>query len=302
MTARPAPRGVEVTARAKLNLYLHVLGRRPDGYHELDGLVVFAEFGDRLAFAPAEILTLDVEGPFAEALEPGAGNLVLKAASVLRERFGTDRGAAIRLEKRIPVAAGLGGGSADAAAALTGLARLWNLPAGGEDLADLARELGADVPACLAGRPVFIAGKGERLEPAPALPELGIVLANPRSPLPTASVFAARTGPYSAAARWRERTDAEGLVGLLQDRRNDLTRPALALAPEIGTVLTALGEAPGVLIARMSGSGATCFGLTRAPAEAEAAAEFLRQRQHGWWVRATRFHSGAALPASAKVR
>jgi 4-diphosphocytidyl-2-C-methyl-D-erythritol kinase len=302
LTPRSGSRAVELDARAKLNLYLHVLGRRPDGYHELDSLVVFAEFGDRLAFAPAAALSLELEGPFAEALDDGPGNLVLKAAHLLRERFRVEEGAAIRLEKRIPVAAGLGGGSADAAAALIGLARLWNLPASDRDLADLARKLGADVPACLAGRAVFAGGVGERLEPAPPLPELGVVLANPRIPLPTASVFAARSGPFSAPARWSGKTDAAGLADLLRDRRSDLTRPALALLPEIGAVLTALGDAPGILIARMSGSGATCFGLTGAVEEAKSAAESLRLRNPGWWVTASRILPDAALPDSAKVR
>jgi 4-diphosphocytidyl-2-C-methyl-D-erythritol kinase len=294
--------GRVLTARAKLNLYLHVLGRRGDGYHELDSLVGFAEIGDRLSVAPADELTLHIEGPFAEALDPKGGNLVLRAARLLQERFAVARGAEIRLDKRLPVAAGLGGGSADAAAALLGLARLWALRAGLDDLLSLASELGADVPVCLAGEPAFIGGIGERLEPAPALPELGVILANPRIPLPTAAVFAAREGAFSKPARWtRPITHPEELIALLQERRNDLTRSALALVPEIGAVLAALGELPGVRLARMSGSGATCFGLTSTPAQAERGAEAMRAREPGWWVIASRLAPAGALPPPSKL-
>jgi 4-diphosphocytidyl-2-C-methyl-D-erythritol kinase len=285
-----APLGaIELTARAKLNLYLHVTGRRADGYHELDSLVAFAGCGDRLSFAPASRLTLEMAGPFAEALEPAGENLVLKAARLLRERFGVAEGAEIRLEKCLPVAAGLGGGSADAAATLLGLARLWRLKTRPEELRRLAAELGADVPVCLAGFAVFMSGIGERLEPAPALPELGVILANPRIPLPTASVFAARSGAFSRPARWTgPASDPEQVIALLQERRNDLTRPALALVPEIGAVLAGLAALPGVRLARMSGSGASCFGLTLTPAEAERGAAELRAVRPGWWVAASR--------------
>ncbi len=291
MTHSTGAGAIELTARAKLNLYLHVLGRRADGYHELDGLVAFAAYGDWLRIEPAGELTLEVEGPFAESLTGGGENLVLRAARLLKDRFRVAGAAAIRLEKRIPVAAGLGGGSADAAAALQGLARLWRLEPRPEELAELGLELGSDVPACLAGRPSFMGGIGERLEPAPPLPEAGLVLANPRIPLPTSSVYAARRGPYSTPARWSEAIrDPEQLARLLSERRNDLTRPALALAPEIGEVLASLSKLPGVLLARMSGSGATCFALTRGAAEAERAAEALRRP--GWWIQATRFRAG----------
>jgi 4-diphosphocytidyl-2-C-methyl-D-erythritol kinase len=300
LTESAAPAGMELTARAKINLYLHVVGRSGDGYHELDSLVAFAELGDRLRFAPAADVTLSVTGPFAPALGAGPGNLVLKAARLLQARFGIAKGAAIGLEKRLPVAAGLGGGSADAAAALTGLARLWGLDPGPEELARLAPELGADVAACLGSRPAFMGGAGERLEPAPALPEVGLILANPRIALPTADVFAARTGPFSQPARIAGPVrDAEELVRLLKDRRNDLTRPALGLVPQIGEVLASLEEVAGVMLARMSGSGATCFGLTQSLAEAGRGAEALRAHRPLWWVRATRLER--ALPPAGKL-
>lgn len=302
MTDAPPPSRVALTARAKLNLYLHLLGRRADGYHELDSLVAFAGYGDRLSVAPADRLTLQIEGPFGEALEAEGDNLVLKAARLLRERFAIAHGAEIRLDKRLPVAAGLGGGSADAAAALLALAKLWSIPAAPGDLLPLAPDLGADVAVCLAGKPAFMGGIGERLEPCPAVPEVGVILANPRIPLPTAGVFAAREGAFSRPGRWeRPVRDAEELIALLQERRNDLTRPALALVPEIGAVLAALGETPGVRLARMSGSGASCFGLTLTAAEADRGAAELRAARPGWWVVASRLDPAGALPATGKL-
>lgn len=302
MTNPAADGAVELVARAKLTLYLHILARRADGYHELDGLVAFAALGDRLTLAPAEELTLDISGPFADALARAGDNLVLRAARLLRARFAIRSGAEIRLEKRLPVAAGLGGGSADAAAALRGLSSLWRLDASEAELAGLAAELGADVPVCLLGLPSFMGGVGERLKPAPALPELGVILVNPRVPLATAEVFAARAGGFSRPSRWAEPVrDAASLAALLQERRNDLTQPALALVPEIGQVLTALSELPQVLLARMAGSGASCFGLVRGAAEAAAGAEALRARLPGWWVAASRVEGPGALPALGKL-
>ena len=279
---------VEVTARAKLNLYLHLLGRRADGYHAIDSLVAFAAFGDRLSFTPGTELKLDVDGAFAEALPADHDNLVLRAAALLRTRYGITRGASIRLEKRIPVAAGLGGGSADAAATLQGLVRLWQLRPDPDELAAIALQLGADVPVCLVGRAAFVGGIGENIEPVQSLPELGVVLVNPGVPLSTKAVFMSREGRFSLAARWGEPVrGTEQLVQLLAQRHNDLTRPALVMAPVIGEILTALSAYPEVLLARMSGSGATCYGLTGTRAEAEAAAGKLRAERPGWWVMAT---------------
>lgn len=296
MTPGSSLQAVEITARAKINLYLHVIARRPDGYHELDSLVVFAAFGDRLTFLPAEELILECAGPFGKALELADDNLVLKAARLLQSRFAVEHGARIRIEKHLPLAAGLGGGSADAAAALLGMTRLWNLVGGVRELALIAPELGADVAVCLTGRPSFLGGVGERVTLAPPVPELGLVLANPGVPLPTAAVFAGRQGAFSRPARWSGPVDdADALIGLLQGRRNDLTGPASRLVPEIGAVLASLGELPGVLLARMSGSGATCFGLTRTTREAEHAAQTLRGRQPGWWVIASKLDRKGAL-------
>ena len=286
---------IRVEAPAKLNLYLHVTGRRADGYHELDSLVTFTALGDTLEIAPAETLGLRLTGPFAPALGEG-GNLAVQAAAALAERLGRPAGLRIVLEKRIPVAAGLGGGSADAAAVLRGLARLWRLgPEHADTLGELALGLGADVPVCLHGRAAFMAGIGERLSVPPLLPPCAVLLVNPGVPVPTGAVFAGRRGPYSGAGRFDESpADAAALATLLQGRRNDLEAPALAQAPAIGRVLARLAAAPGCLLARMSGSGGTCFGLFAAEAEAAAAARAIAREQPAWWVRPTHLLHEAA--------
>lgn len=266
-------------APAKLNLFLHVTGRRDDGYHLLDSLAVFAGLADDLAAIPAASLSLAVTGPFAEAAGGGDDNLVLRAARAL----GPGQGAALTLAKHIPVAAGLGGGSSDAAAALRLLSRLWHLPP-----ATPARAvtLGADVPVCLNPVPARMQGIGEVLSPAPALPPgLGLMLANPRVPLATPPVFRARSGPFDAPATLPAGfADAADLAGFLATTRNGLEAAALSLCPPISAVLAGCAALPGALMARMSGSGPTCFALFATAAEAEAAAVLLRQREPGWWA------------------
>lgn len=270
-------------AAAKVNLSLHVTGQRPDGYHLLDSLVVFADVGDRVSVAPAPELGLGLTlaGPAAEGLRAEADNLVLRAARA----FGVNAGAAITLEKHLPVASGIGGGSADAAAALRALARLWDLPL--PDAAAVLR-LGADVPVCLQGRPVRMQGVGEIITPLPALPEGWLVLVNPGVGVSTPAVF--RTLPCKdnppMPAALPPFSDLAALAGWLAAQRNDLEPPAMALQPVIAQVKAGLQAQPGCLIARMSGSGATCFGLFAAKAEAEQAAAALRQANSGWWVQA----------------
>jgi 4-diphosphocytidyl-2-C-methyl-D-erythritol kinase len=277
---------VTVFAPAKVNLYLHVLGRRDDGYHLLDSLVAFADIGDRVTAAPAAALSLTVGGPEAASLaDVGDDNLVLRAARLLGERAGVKAGAAVHLDKKLPVAAGIGGGSADAAAALRALNELWGEPLGAAELAALGLQLGADVPACLAGRPVWVGGIGERIGPAPALPPCGVVLANPRRPLPTPDVFRARQGPFGGPGRFTPMPrDAAALAAVLATRGNGLTEAALALVPEIARVLDRLERLAGALLARMSGSGATCFALFGERAAAILAAETLARTEPGWWI------------------
>ena len=282
-----ADRIVEL-APAKVNLYLHILGRRPDGYHLLDSLVVFAACGDRIEVAAAERLQLTVDGPFAADVPAGEDNLVLRAARALAKELGRPAAAAIRLAKSLPVASGIGGGSADAAATLRALLRLWRVRIEGERLQRLALALGADVPMCLAGRPAFVGGVGERIDPAPELPPFALLLVNPRVALPTAKVFAQRVGVFSQSARFdgERPTDARALGRMLSERRNDLSAAATAIAPTVSTVLDTLAATPGVLLSRMSGSGATCFGLCETPAVATAAAGALAARHPDWWMEA----------------
>jgi len=275
-------------APAKVNLYLHLIGRRPDGYHLLNSLVAFADIGDRITAEHATTLSLEISGPEADGLaDLGQGNLVLRAARMLADHTGTARGAALHLEKNLPVAAGIGGGSSDAAAVLRVLAALWQLSIGEEALRGLGLRLGADLPACLYGRAAWLGGVGERIEPAPDLPETGILLANPRKELSTVAAFAARTGPFCEAGWFAPMPkDAAGLARALMARRNDLTDAAISLVPEIGAVLARLARLPGALIARMSGSGATCFALFSDRNAAEKARMALAATEPQWWCAA----------------
>lgn len=276
-----------VQAPAKVNLTLHVTGKRADGYHLLDSLVAFAGVGDTLELAAADGLTLTLAGPTAAALAADDDNIVLRAARALAAAAGIAPRAAITLTKRLPVAAGLGGGSADAAAALRGLTRLWGLNMAEGDLHALGLTLGADVPVCLAARPTTMTGVGEGLSPAPALPPAWLLLVNPRRPLSTPAVFKARTGGFSAPQPLTEPpTDAHALAVALAARRNDLTQAAISLEPVIADMLALIAAQPGCLLARMSGSGATCFGLFADAATAKPAAAALTATQPGWWIAA----------------
>ncbi len=275
-------------APAKLNLYLHVLGRREDGYHLLDSLVAFADIADVVTARPADSLSLEVTGPFAQALRGDpADNLVWRAAVALAARAGIEAKAALTLEKNLPVASGIGGGSSDAAAALKALGELWRLDLGERKFQGLAQSLGADVPVCLFGETAWLGGTGEHVAPAPALPRCAVVLVNPGVALSTPAVFKARTGAFSEPARFETApADAAGLAALLMGRRNDLLPAASALVPAISSVLQALEGEPGVLIARMSGSGGTCFALFAQTSAAQRATRHLAQAHPGWWVAA----------------
>lgn len=262
-------------AAAKVNLYLHVTGKRADGYHLLDSLAVFPDVGDVVSAGASEALTLEVGGPCGEGLAGETDNLVLRAARLLAP----GRGAALRLAKHLPVASGIGGGSADAAAALKLLAEFWAVPA---DLPALALQLGADVPVCLASYPARMQGIGEILLPAPALPDFGMILVNPGVAVPTPAVFKARqggfSGPAALPAAW---ADVDAMVANLAACTNDLQDAAIGIAPVIGEVLRVLAALPGAKLARMSGSGATCFAIFATGTEAVAAAGHVPQ---GWWA------------------
>jgi 4-diphosphocytidyl-2-C-methyl-D-erythritol kinase len=269
-------------ARAKVNLYLHVTGRRADGYHLLDSLAVFADVADILEFEPAPELTLRVTGQFAPQLATEPDNLVLRAARSLAATVGVNPHGALTLRKHIPVASGIGGGSADAAAALRLLCRAWGLQPGEATLDGIAGTLGADVPVCRRGVAMRMRGVGEQLSTAPALPACGILLVNPGVPLATVSVFRARTGSYSAEAALPDGwPDAGSLAASLAGLSNDLQPAAISLVPAIAEVLSAISGTRGCLVSRMSGSGATCFGLFASAREAEAAAKAVARND--WW-------------------
>jgi 4-diphosphocytidyl-2-C-methyl-D-erythritol kinase len=270
-------------AAAKVNLYLRVTGRRADGYHLLDSLAVFAGAGDVILAAPADGVGLTVTGPEAGALAAEPDNLVLRAARALAELTGVREGAAITLTKNLPVASGIGGGSADAAATLRALNALWRTGLDAAALRDIAARLGADVPVCVESRPMRMQGIGEVLSPAPGLPEFGLLLVNPRVALPTPAVFGARAGGFSPPATLPAHLpDAAGLAAWLRPLGNDLETAAIGLCPAVAEVLAAIAAQPACLLARMSGSGATCFGLFRDAAAAEAAARALPA---AWWRR-----------------
>ncbi len=262
-------------ARAKVNLCLHVTGRRDDGYHLLDSLVAFAEVGDEIAAAEANELTLTIDGPFAPNLAAGADNLVMRAARLM------GGGAALRLTKNLPVASGIGGGSADAAATLRALARLRGTDPPGTE-AVLA--LGADVPVCLAGQATRMSGIGERLAPV-TLPPFSMVLVNPGVGVPTGAVFARLprrdNSPLDAVPDF---ATAGALFDWLRSCRNDLEAPAREFAPVIGATIAALAAQPGCALARMSGSGATCFGLFETRTAATAAVARIAAAEPDWWV------------------
>ena len=295
---------VGVFAPAKINLYLHVVGRRADGYHLLDSLVAFADIGDWVTAAPAESLSLAIGGPEAGAIAAlGEDNLAMRAARLLAAEAAASRpggvpfGAALHLDKRLPAASGIGGGSSDAAATLRVLDRLWHRPLDPPALRALALTLGADTPACLAARPVWVGGIGERVEAAAGLRPAGIVLANPRRSLATPDVFAARRGAFTAGGRFDPMPqDAAALAAVLRNRGNDLTDAALSLLPDIAPVLERLAQLPGALLARMSGSGATCFALFGDRAAARAAGALLARAEPLWWSAA-----GALLTAPPPV-
>ena len=267
-------------APAKINLTLHVTGRRADGYHLLDSLVVFAGIGDRVAAASARDLTLRVIGPEAQALSGEADNLVLRAAHALGPY-----GAAITLEKNLPVASGIGGGSSDAGAALRVLSRLWDrrLPGPDEVLA-----LGADVPACLDPRPCRMRGVGEVLAAVPRLPPAWLVLANPRRALATSAVFRALGRPDNPPMPdiIPEFAGVADFAAFVARGRNDLEAPAITVEPLIALTRDAVAATEGCLVARMSGSGATCFGLYADGPAARAAAARLSTDHPGWWTTA----------------
>ncbi len=280
---------LERLAPAKVNLYLHVGPPGPDGYHPLDSLMVFADIGDRLSILTGGEGGLAITGPFADGLPTGPDNLIIRASELLaRGRSLTFR---LGLDKRLPIASGLGGGSADAAATLRLLNEAFELDLPEATLSAIGLELGSDVPACLNGRPAIATGRGERLQPAPRFPDLAAVLVNPGAPSPTGEVYREYDKAVSAsganAPLWPARFEsAVAMAEFLRTCRNDLQAPAMALQPAIGQVLRLLAQQPEALLTRMSGSGATCFALCSTPEGAAALAARVAAAQPSWWVAA----------------
>lgn len=285
-------------ACAKVNLYLHIVGRRPDGYHLIDSLFIFLTVGDELDIADAPALSLNVDGPFARQLEGGSENLVMTAARQLADMGKVTQGAALRLTKNLPVAAGLGGGSSDAAAALRGLRTHWNLAFSDSELMDIGLQLGADVPSCIAQSPALVSGVGESVTPMTGLPEFWVVLVNSGVEVSTAAVFGAYKdagGAFSMPAPLGATSGGLGnFIDALKARRNDLEVAACDLAPAIAQVLSELRSFDDSLIVRMSGSGGTCFALFETKDLADRTAAQLAERHPDWWVASARPRSVGA--------
>ena len=277
---------VSERAHAKINLALHITGRRSDGYHELDSIVVFAGVADVLTISPAAEISISLAGPFANDLPPDGENIILKAWHLLAGYAGKKNlpfsPVRFHLEKNLPIAAGIGGGSADAAAALRGLIRFFNLSISPQDLNEIALQLGADVPVCLVQKTSHMRGIGEIISPIDIDLPSGIVLVNPQIPTPTSRVF-----ETLGLAQGQSFGTAISDLSDIRNWRNDLTSPAKKIVPEIASVLESLNSQPGIICARMSGSGATCFGLFESPSKAKHAATVISSKNPNWWAIAT---------------
>jgi len=279
-------------AAAKLNLFLHVGARAPDGFHPLESLVVFTEFGDRLHLEPSKGFRLRRIGPFADALPAAAADdLTARAVTGLGELVARVPDFTVTLEKNIPVAAGMGGGSADAAAAIRLVCRTWGVPFESPDVLSLAVGLGADVPVCLYSEPAWATGVGEQITPLPGLTDLDLLLVNPRVPLATGHVFGTFTSPASLDRMLPTGVDfaaPAAFLSYLESQRNDLAEPARALCPVIDDVLSGLERQDGCRLARMSGSGPTCFGVFDDRVACERAGAAIGAANPDWWIIPTR--------------
>ncbi|WP_439153988.1 4-(cytidine 5'-diphospho)-2-C-methyl-D-erythritol kinase [Yoonia sp.] len=276
---------IKGTAPAKVNLTLHVTGQREDGYHLLDSLVVFADVADRLGATIAPDLRLQVTGPFAMGVPTDDSNLVMRAAKALQQARGVKLGAALTLEKHLPHAAGIGSGSSDAAITLTMLADLWGVVPLPHDAPEVLA-LGADLPVCLrAPNPMRMSGIGDVLSPVAGLPDCALVLVRPPVAVPTQSVFKALSDKSGTPMEPLPKgLDFEGFSHWLAGQRNDLLAPASSIAPDVSAAIARLKAQPGVTVAGMSGSGATCFGLVRDMATARQVAKVVQVSQMNWWV------------------
>ncbi len=284
---------INVFAPAKINLYLHVTGRLESGYHTLDSLVAFADIGDHITIQPADELSFDITGPYARAFSKMAHdtsraseNLVIRAIHGLSEMMGEKPNVKIKLHKNLPLSSGIGGGSSDAAATLWGLLELWEIPSASPSLQGMMSRLGADVPVCFACQPKRIRGIGDVLDSVPHLPEIPIVLVNPLKQCATAEVFAFFSGAYKEPIPLPEDLGTyNSLISFLKEHENDLHKAACQIVPEIDNISNTLSSQKGCGLARLSGSGATCFGLFEDEAHAKMAVQNIRQDNPDWWVK-----------------
>lgn len=286
-------------APAKVNLYLHIQGRRPDGMHLLDSLIVFADQGDMISVSPSKDVLIDRCGPMADGLPPIKEDLVYYATNLLSEVARARVGAKISLKKNLPIAGGIGGGSADAAATIRALLKLWKIRLTPSELLTISQKLGTDTAVCLRSRPTRVTGIGENLAETSAMAPLFAVLVNPGCILPTKNVFASFcynskiiTAESLIPLSWA--ADPDLLISQLRVQRNDLTDAALSLCPIINDVLNVLHSQPDCLLQRMSGSGATCFGLFSSINQAKTAAEKIKNENNCWWVKAVVLNTNKA--------
>lgn len=276
---------ISILAPAKVNLYLHVVGKRPDGYHLLDSLFVFADYGDKISVEKDDHLSLTVLN---SDLSCGEDNIIIKAARKLAVFLGIEPTVKIVLEKNLPIASGIGGGSTDAAATLLALIQLWNVQISRENLLKIALELGADVPSCIEKIPVQVAGIGEVLTPAPQLPKLAMILMNPNKPVSTPQIFKSRKPIFTEAKPFlHDISDINEFIAELKKRHNDLQSTACEIEPAVADVLSAFAENPLTLFSQMSGSGGTCFGLYKTDEDAEQAMSVFKQNHPNWWIQKT---------------
>ncbi|MEE2654153.1 MAG: 4-(cytidine 5'-diphospho)-2-C-methyl-D-erythritol kinase [Pseudomonadota bacterium] len=281
-------RVVSVGAPAKINLYLNITGQRVNNYHELDSLIAFAAHGDQIEVKKCDHFNLEASGPFSEKLPPSNENLVMKAAKELARGTNYEGGACIKLIKNLPVSSGIGGGSADAAATLKALNDLWETNLQNKDLMVMALRLGADVPVCLLSKTVRMSGIGDKLSRVSGLPKCGILLINPGIPISTVNVFQLCRGDFSNQVKIPNIENREVFFEFLSTQKNDLQDAAIKIAPIIKEVLKILTDDPNCRLARLSGSGGTCFGLYEDEPKALFAAEAMYGHFSDWWIQPTR--------------
>ena len=290
--SQPSSQHIACFAPAKINLYLHVTGKRDDGHHLIESLVAFADCGDKISVTPSDKLKLTITGPFSEDLTSSPDNLVLKAAILLANFAGIKAKADIILTKELPVASGIGGGSADAAATLHALTKLWDISISPNDLHLLGKNLGSDVPVCLKAVTSIITGVGENITPMTKFPKLWAILVNPKTSVSTAEVFANYHNEFSIPQPYTaDPQSAQEVANFLSGYKNDLTSAALKVAPIIKDVLRAVETTENQLLTRISGSGATCFALFKTKSAAITATELLRAQYPMWWVKTVSLYS-----------